>query len=387
MKKLFFVIFVFLLVVPAFAQANPADAGFTKVEAKYVVQRGDTLWGLSKAYQQNGDAWRTLITKNPWINDRIEDLGDGEARVLIYPGEIIKGLTRAQVEGAEPIVVGLHVPLDFGVSTTLFKKGDTLPIERQKTDLYATGSAEALLFGLFVILAMVLAAFTYLVYLAMQSRKDPVSSGEPLVRGGINSGPTEWSQVTEHFNGVAVRRQEQLGWNGYGNPGPERIGDIESGFLNGFGRVRYANGNEEPRQMRDTPAYRSRFRFTRPDGTRHEEDLFFLQGCANDVRMGTRYLDFAFTREREVQAPPPQPETIQRPHEVVAIGNVGADGTTTLVVGDREMQFTAGSRITVRDKGVVDVRFGDGMSLSIIPSKAKKTKTKVEQVSPAATAT
>lgn len=156
-------------------------------------------------------------------------------------------------------------------------------------------------FLLIFLAAVAVFGWLYLIF----GRQRASEAGQPIVPGGIRQ--DEPQRLEERFNRIAERRY------GESNPSadlsverPMRISPIESGFLNGHGRVQYRDRTVE-RRLENEPAYRARFRF--PDGT--EQDLFFLQACGNDVMAGTRYHGFTFSASRVVvPASTPQPVSV-----------------------------------------------------------------------------
>lgn len=159
-----------------------------------------------------------------------------------------------------------------------------------------------------------------LVLLIRQLRRRNRQFGNPIVPGGIRQDETQ--RIEERFLRIAERRY------GEANPSadlsterPTRISPIDSGFLNGHGRVQYRDRTVE-RRLRNEPGYRARFRF--PDGT--EQELYFLQVCANDVMAGTRY--HGFTASRVVI---PAPALVQQPAEPTVPAETPVPATSAAV--------------------------------------------------------
>lgn len=269
------------------AQAiGPADN--VTVLAPYVVERGDNLWNLGKFRMGNPLLWEKIYERNPFLQkDGRRFTKNGIVYVLIKPGEILEGL---QELGITPTLASLD------------ELGLPAPSPIVKTERVVSGWTWFLL-GL----ALVVLAVSYLIYRMLN--QDPATSRPPVIIGGVR----DPELAREVFQRSAMDR--------FGRGAPDyvlndfTILDQVSGRVWGVLSVRYANGRSFPRQLHGEPAYRARVRF--PD--RHEETLYMLQACGNDLRFGgiSRYLPGpGFRFEPDVVQH--QPATISAPAATVA---------------------------------------------------------------------
>ena len=76
----------------------------------YVVQTGDTAWGLAQTYYGNGAQWTSIIAYNPSLGqeDRLSHIG-GKTIVKLVPGDTLEGLTNT----LETDVTGTPLPRGF----------------------------------------------------------------------------------------------------------------------------------------------------------------------------------------------------------------------------------------------------------------------------------
>lgn len=278
------------------------------------------MWDLSATYHGNPLKWAEVLGANPFLKEkgRVINHPDGRVIVLIRPGEKLAGLEQIGVQ-AEMIPFSSLWPASASTSTASSAQS-AAPAATDRTEsivINLPGTKEItsvpfylmLVLGIplwFLILAavIVLAAMYVLYKNGLLFGRDPAAAaGPPIIHGGIPA--SQPAAIEDRFERIAERRY------GERNPQadlaidrPERIGTIESGFLSGIGTVQYRDHTERRRLNRE-PAYCARFRF--PDGT--EEDLYFLQQCANDVRLfGTRYHGFLWEPEwMIVSVPATQP--------------------------------------------------------------------------------
>ena len=302
-------------------------------ENEYTVQKGDTLWYLEGLQRGDSTQWRRLVELNPFLKKpgRIY-YKDGMTVALIKPGEKLRGLE------------------EMGI----------LPLALPLSELKEAGTADNWSYFWFLVALVLFMAVVALIFyrtLLRGKRRNPVTSGEPVVPGGIS--PSENERVRNHFDAIANRRFASSVPNA---PRPVRIGPIESGFLSGNGVVRYRDGSEQQHQLNRQPAFRARFRL--PNGT--EETLFFLQGCANDVTFAeTRYLGFQWETEQTVMpAPTPVPAQPERvvPLRAVTDGPVATkftvDGVEIVAPFGTELRVTGASTslIVPQSGGEVSIR-------------------------------
>ena len=352
----------------------------TAAEAPYKVQAGDTLWDLSSAYHGDPLKWAEVLGANPFLKEkgRVVNHPDGRVIVLIRPGEELAGLNQIGVK-AEMIPFNNLWPAFVPVPQ---------PASAESVVIDMTGKAGGVPFYQVLVLGMPLwAVVLWVVALApaiiYTMRKDgllftrnPATAGPPIIPGGIATSQSQ--TIEERFERIAERHY------GDRNPSadlsvdrPERISTIESGFLSGDGDVRYGDQREIRRRLNHEPAYRARFRFA--DGT--EEDLYFLQLCANDVRFyGTRYRGFRWETERVVV-----PVSAPVPAEPVASGlpvvrtplRAVASSTplvmTTVAVGDIRVTIPEGSSVQIGRDGKITIAVATACDVVIAPAEAGAT--------------
>ena len=352
MKRIFF-LFAFLFLF--------SSVVFAKLEV-YEVQKGDTLWALSGQYLDDPLRWGELLDLNPYLKEpgRMYDRGDKGVVVIIRPGEELRGLMELGIS-VEPISLS-ELKAEAGISEPFFYDGR--------------------FWFLAFLVALLLLAWAYPFRNILWRFKNPITSGQPIVEGGIQPGSPR--NVEERFQRIAERRYGEI------NPSsnlsaerPVRVGKIESGYLSGDGVVQYRD-RREPRRLRREPAYRARFRF--PNG--NEEELYFLQGCANDVTFsGARYVGFEWTSEQTVvPAPQPTQQPVARPPlRVAASGEAPAVTLTRFVIDDLEITAPEGTVLHLS---------GDRINFSVVQpgevavrkvKKAKRART-AKPAAPAATA-
>ena len=353
---------------------------------KYTVQPSDTLWDLSATYHKDPLKWAEVLGANPFLKEkgRVINHPDGRVIVLIRPGEELAGLSRIGVKAemvplsslwpagvpapqAMPAVVSAtaHIAEPAVVSTTTTVPFYSIRIYGNPLWMWAM---------LVVLLALIGRSFYRD---GLFSRKPASVAGPPVIRGGIAA--DQPSSVETRFERIAERHY------GERNPQadlsvdrPERISTIESGFLSGDGKVRYGDQREIRRRLNHEPAYRARFRFA--DGT--EEDLYFLQLCANDVRFGTRYRWFRWETERVVVPLPtatpaavPAPATASTPTPLRVIKPTEPAKLTTVSVGGTEVTLPEGSSVRLETDGKIVVVVSGACEIVIAPAVVAEAKT------------
>lgn len=262
-------------------------------EIFYEVKPGDTLWKFKQAQ------WRELLQYNPWLlkEGRYEKVNEDLIIVKVIPGETIT-MTPALVNFLEDPPVEQEPPLPPPVK---IKTNEIQPAP-QETSGPPIGHLPWLILVGLIFLGMYLLAKKYFTI-------TPAVAGPPVVAGGIAA--SETNRVEARFEEM-VRTQ---------HPGRRlvRVGPTEEGFLSGWGIVGYANGFRRFARFNREPAFRARFR---EEGSTREEELFFLQACANDVTFyGRRYTRFRFEPRQQPEAAPIAPVTVaasEPPPPVVA---------------------------------------------------------------------
>ena len=360
---------------------------------KYTVQPSDTLWDLSATYHKDPLKWAEVLGANPFLKEkgRVVNHSDGRVIVLIRPGEELAGLNRIGVK-AEMVPFSSLWPAPTTVPPSA--SAPTAATERAESVIVNLGAGTATvdvgpvlfywtpvlgipLWFLALVAAIVL-ALLWVLYrdgLLSRSRQSAGLAGPPIVQGGISTSQPD--AIENRFERIAERHY------GERNPSadlsadrPERIGAIESGFLSGRGTVQYRDHGES-RRLNHEPAYRARFRF--PDGT--EEDLYFLQLCANDVRFGTRYRGFRWETERIVVPLPtatpatvPAPATASTPTPLRVVKPTEPAKLTTVSVGGTEVTLPEGSSVRLETDGRIVVSIATACEMTIGPAPTAETQ-------------
>jgi hypothetical protein len=205
--------------------------------------------------------------------------------------------------------------------------------------------------------------------------QDPVTSGPPIVAGGVQA--NEADRLSRTLEAAAVADYVRL------NPGVdrqtvrvERIGPVEEGMISGEGMVGYAD-RARPRRI-DPPqaGFRARFRF--PDG--REDLLMSLQGCMNPCFYGEGLSGFTFTaRQVAVPAPePPQPGPEPAPHPALAVRAIRtgaeAEGRSTLTIGDRVIVLDRGVHLSVDEATGKILVSGAAFEMAVTPKRVRNSR-------------
>lgn len=288
--------------------------------------------------------WRELVAANPFLKEpgRVYEKGD-KTIVVIRPGEAIEGLTNLGLE-AEVL------PID-----QLMLKETEAPATTAQIVPTITGVNWPVIIAVLIVLGLIL-----VLYFLMNEeerrrsdsqktreqklRHDPVTSGPPIVAGGVQ--PNETERLSRTLETAAVSDYVRLNPNvSRETVRVERIGPVEEGLIAGSGMVGYADCARARTIDPPLPGYRARFRF--PDG--REDVLMSLQGCMNPVYFGEGMSGFTFTSRQEVVpapepvAPAPQPV----PHPTMTIARIRAtseaEGASTIVVGGKIVTIERGA--------------------------------------------
>lgn len=392
-KALWALVFVFAVTLGSvvFAQEAPP-------RPLYIIQPGDTLWEIAKKYLQDPQKYEQIISANSFLNARGRVFRKNADWVVVItkPGEKLAveqlGITAKPIELAdlsELAVISLPTPphpvlaaISPPTTNPADKKVVAGDVDTQQTE--GGGSARLDDMGYRVIYEpfpwIILGAILIIAgYLLLRRYywwfQNPVTSGEPIIQGGLNS--SRPNAIERRFRQIAQRQLGEI------NPMadlateiPIRIGPIEEGTLSGNnGRVHY-RGKWQRRRMHREPAYRARFRF--PNNT--EEDLFFLQRCANDVRFnGMRYVGYRFEPTHViVEAPAPQTTTAQMttsalPKATVPTATQEAPqaqipaATVTITIGTVTLVIPSGSSISMDQNGAISVVVPQPSTINVLP--------------------
>jgi|GEM_PF-1691376 hypothetical protein len=367
-------------------QVNPTDSVtvdyVTLVGPRtYYIVQGDTLWDL------NPDQWRQIQAANPKLNaeSRIGTTSSGLYRVLLIdnePIEIPTGLT---------IRIRTSAPVTF-VPPPSPSKAELKKIEVAETPKDLPSQAFLWLLLVFGVFAVVVTLLSWLANRAIQQskrrkteerdrelRRDPVTSGPPMVAGGVAS--TDTARIARTMEAAAINDYIRL------NPGVdrqtvrvERIGPVEEGMISGSGMVGYAD-HARPRSIDPPqPGFRARFRF--PDN--REDMLMSLQGCMNPCYYGEGLSGFTFTaRQMVVAAPEPErPAPQAAPHPAMAVRAIRAaaqaEGHSTVTIGDRVLTFERGVHFTVDEQTGAIGMSGNSFGMTIQPKRQRAKATRQE---------
>ena len=343
MKKLFLV-FAALLAITAGSTiwaVTPEASSNCDDCFVYTFVTGDTMWGLT------GPQWRELLKYdyNSWLNSRITEKSPDDVFVLVKSGEKIlvpKGFGIEETLGLNP-----PTPANPPISPVLGPENN----DPSKAKTAAPTSFQWWMWIPFLLVLLMGAIVATGIIFGLLHR-NPATAGPAIIPGGIPPGDTR--AIEDHFTTVAWRRYLQI------DPGAdrsttriERVGPIEEGFLSGWGFVCFDNFRRLFMYLKRELAYRARFRF--PNGT--EEELFFIQRCANDAYRGTRYRGFRFEpRVHGASIPTPTPPTEEPARRqatalhLVDRENPDVEPTRIKVVG-AEIDIPSGGIIDIDSRG------------------------------------
>ena len=253
----------------------------------YVVEKGDNLWILAGEKLKNPVLWEKIYQKNPFLREPGRRFKRGNiVYVLIKPGEKLDGLEE----------LGIIASFDNLDNLKLTNPGETVIIHDSATWPYWL-----------VLVALVIAILAYLI--GRMLNQNPATAREPMVDGGVSR-----EMADRHFQEMAGSQfQRETGRQCPANM--FTILEQTVGRIWGILNVRYGDGKEVPRRLNGERAFRARVRF--PD--QHEETLYMLQACGNDLRYGgiSRYLpgpEFRFEADQpQVETPAPAPAPAPTP--------------------------------------------------------------------------
>lgn len=346
----------------------------------YTVRPDDTLWDLSKAYRGDPTKWGEVLGANPFLKEkgRIFAHTDGRTIVLLRPGEELAGLNHigltaemVSFSSLWPTLAPSQIQAASAQTAPVSTVANTTTVE-PSVPFYSIRIYNNPLWMWVLLVIVVILVGRSLYKDGVFSRKPASAAGPPIIPGGVRG---DIPAIETRFERIAERH--------YGERNPqadlaterlERIGAIETGFLSGRGVVQYRD-HSETRRMHREPAYRARFRF--PDGT--EEDLYFLQLCANDVRFyGARYAGFQWEAERVIvpmstpqAAPPPATPTVT-PLRVVRPAEPAVLNTVT--VGNIAVTLPEGSSVRLEQDDRIIVSIATACEMTIGPASATETQ-------------
>lgn len=378
MKRLASIMLILVALIWSVPVITPLLAQTTAEEDVYVVQQNDTLYRLSGVYLNDPEKWREVLTENPFLTERgrIRELEDGRIIVIIRPGEVLRGLQRL---GIMPDAVGTDQLPPVAESTIVEFKNSTAEVET------AFGMAMTLAW---LLLALVTVAAIWAIWAyktgrlvsineerEREMRLDPVTSGPPIIVGGVRS--TETERLSRAMETAAVTEYLRLNPNvDRTSVRVDRIGPVEEGMISGSGMVGYADRARSRTIDPPQPGYRARFRFQ--DG--REDNLMSLQGCMNPCYYGEGFSGFTFEpRQTVVATPEPErtaPQPVAHPAMVARATRTAAEGEghSTVTIGDKVLEFGRGAHFTVDEAtGTIGLE-GQAFSMTLKPKRVRKER-------------
>lgn len=312
-------------------------------DVKYVVQPGDNLWNLAGEKLGNSQVWAQLVEQNPFLKQPGRSFErDGKKYVIIRPGEQLAGLEELGVT-SEDISYAWHAPEPITVAAT--------SVEHDTSWLWAV---------LAVVVLLLLVAYLILRML----NADPATTRTPVVNGGVN-------EVTARNRFQEMAAERYTATTGTSHP-IQRFTILEQTAGHGYGIIGVVDGTGKvvPRKLQGEPVFRARVRF--PD--EHQEDLYMLQRCGNDLRFGgvSHYIPgkgFRFEPDSVIAAnpAPAAPAVPVEPAPVAAAPSVAETAQQPAAQDDGKVQLeyrpeTDGQPNMVRLSGVEvsDFSFSSG---------------------------
>lgn len=251
--------------------SQDSTGGFTTIRS------GETVYDISEYYYGNGEDWRWIVLKNPFLQGKGRVWQDSISKkwyCKIFPGE------------------KLHLPkiprLTLGISKDTIQNITNPPTMQKGWKIY---DHPYLLLALFCICFLIM---ILLIKHNLRKNKekniDPVTAGPPQVPGGIND-----EQAFGRYENYAHHRFPQA----------ENIliKNIRKGTLSGPAVVHYGKSfhNETKKiNLKNEQAYAGEILVDNKEYT-----VYFLQGCGNDARAGNFMTgkELVFTLEKELTNP------------------------------------------------------------------------------------
>jgi hypothetical protein len=273
----------FISAIPARTSGQEILTASSDTHSVYDVQKGTTLWNLAKELYGDGNHWSEIYRLNVQAGflskkDYSYNAEKDWPMVMLRPGQRI--LLKNPVRGnniVKPEKVSSAGPAIYHMSTPRQEKS-TIIVFVEKNWLWMFLAALALL----------------VVWGIMRKLSNPTTAGPAVRRGGIND-----QSAPDYFRQLA---SEQTRSQGGESVSPEQIQIINMLRGRGYGimRVGYRDGRSEIKRLNGEAVYQATVQF--PDG--HQEMMYCLQACANDIRyIGTRYgVDRLFRFEAETSA-------------------------------------------------------------------------------------
>ncbi|MBP3194432.1 MAG: LysM peptidoglycan-binding domain-containing protein [Cardiobacteriaceae bacterium] len=111
--------------------AAPQDAFGDRQVYRYIVKRGDTLWGISKRFLANPWLWKSIWYNNPQVRNPH----------LIYPGDV---LTIVNVNGEKRVTIGEAGAYRNGGAAPISFAGDAIAPFALKTQILTDSAIKSL---------------------------------------------------------------------------------------------------------------------------------------------------------------------------------------------------------------------------------------------------
>lgn len=211
------------------------------------VESGFTAYDLSSYYYGDGENWRWIVLKNPFLQKKgrvWQDINSKKWYCEIFPGE------------------KLYLP-----SIPNLPKGKISQVVTKENDQVSEFPWRLMAITLIVILFAIIISYLLTKNAKRELNIDPITAGPPQVPGGVN-------------DAGAYTRMSTLAGNNY--PGQDlKIKNIRRGTMSGLADVHYADKSIKRINLQNVIGYAGEILV---DGK--EKTVYFLQGCGNDARNG-----------------------------------------------------------------------------------------------------
>jgi hypothetical protein len=281
LKKIFFLLVIGMIASTARPQGGLTAVSYTPnqvwttpdgIDFIYdTAYYGGNLYNFAQKHFGDGERWYELIALNPSLSDtgRIQKNKRGDLFAMLYVGEVIK--------------VPYHGPYPVKQPAINPEPKPVVQPDPKSLWLWLENNWGWVLFGLFMFFALVHHFFT-----EWSKGRDPITSGIPVVPGGVNDAGAE-ARLRE-----VAQKQFNQDW---------KFVKVEFGILSGLSNVVYKNKPSGlTRMLRDIEAYQGLIEFTNG----YRKTIYFLQKCGNDAKAGS-YLDgvgLVFTPMRQIPLAP-----------------------------------------------------------------------------------
>lgn len=252
----------------------------------YRVRPGDNLWDLSKRFYGDPTKWKKLAADNG-LSDSVfmgpRGMYNQPQQYCALPTSLVLMYysSEGNIQPTEPEIIPIGIPDKATVDTAGASPGTTTKDSQEIPTWWSNW------WWLYLLL------FTFLMILIgkrsnrrKELKKDPVTSGEPQVVGGVTD-----ENAVQRMHNVALA-------NGFD---PLDVSNITRGRLFGAGRVMYADKPSGAlRSFNGQVGYMGIVK--RKNGS--NQVIYFLQGCGNDARQGDFFTEINFVADEQ------QPQTL-----------------------------------------------------------------------------